>query len=55
MWGDEDKYVKINQRISFIKIALMFFFAVSAIFFAGAVCIVIVKLFLFEPFRNFKH
>ena len=25
MWGDEDKYVKINQRISFIKIALMFF------------------------------
>ena len=19
MWGDEDKYVKINQRISFIK------------------------------------
>ena len=25
MWGDEDKYVKINQRISFIKITLMFF------------------------------
>lgn len=31
MWGDEDKYVKINQGISFIKITLMFF-AVSAIF-----------------------
>lgn len=25
MWGDEDKYVKINQRTSFIKITLMFF------------------------------
>lgn len=25
MWGDEDKYVKINQGISFIKITLMFF------------------------------
>ena len=25
MWGDEDKYVKINQRISLIKITLMIF------------------------------
>lgn len=54
MWGDEDKYVKINQRTSFIKITLMFFCRERNLF-AGAVCIVIVKLFLFEPFRNFKH
>lgn len=54
MWGDEDKYVKINQRISFIKITLMFFCRECKLC-EGAVCIVIVKLFLFEPFRNFKH